>query len=70
MFSNLSIKAKEPIKQEQKELPKIETKQPLSNNVKDDREIIGAQSGLLIIDDDVAFSEIVYETIKKMDIMG
>lgn len=51
------------IQEEIKELsPKVE---PTLFKIDDDKNIIGGESGLLVIDDDISFSKIVYENIKK-----
>lgn len=49
---------------------KIETPLKPSSTIKDDRDIVGADDALLIIDDDTSFSEIVYESIKKYGYYG
>jgi signal transduction histidine kinase/DNA-binding response OmpR family regulator len=49
---------------------KIETPLKVTSRVRDDRDIIGGETALLIIDDDSSFSEIVYETIKKSGYYG
>lgn len=61
----------EPLEEEVVTKPlKVETSLQISSSIKDDRDIVGGEDALLIIDDDISFCEIVYESIKKYGYYG